>query len=153
MGWFDGFTRLALNTGFNLYDKNDDGLLTKEELGNGAMSTSESVDGGITKTIVLNAETFDSFDTDKNGSIDKTELHKGFGVEGGELSTGTIIAIVVGCIAVIGLVIGLAAYFSNRNAKKRKEEEQKFYEMQQKDNNNGNAGINLESAAKTQQIT
>ena len=68
------------------------------------------------------------------------------------LSTGAIIAIAIGCVAVIGLIIGLAAYFSSRNAKKRKEEERRFYEMQQKEKDNGNAVMNLQSAAKTQQI-
>lgn len=78
-------------------------------------------------------------------------MHKGFGVGEGP-STGAIIAIVIWCVAVIGLIIGLAAYFLSRNAKKRKEEEQKLYEMQQKEKNNGNAVMNLQSAAKTQQI-
>lgn len=151
MGLFDVIQRWALDTSFDLKDTNNDGLLTREELGHSSFSASESVNGQVTKETVLNAETFDSFDTDKNGVLDKKEVHKGFGVGEG-LNTGAIIGIIVACVAVIGLIIGLAVYFSNRNAKKRKEEEQKLYETQQKAKNNGNAAMNLKSGAKTQQI-
>lgn len=151
MGLLDFIKRGVLNAGFDNIDTNNDGFITKEELGDGSISASESVvNGQITKRTILNAKTFDSFDTDKNGALDKKEVHKGFGVGEG-LSTGATIAIIIGCVAVIGLIIGLAAYFSSRNAKKRKEEEQKLYEMQQKANNNGNAGLNLQSGAKSQQ--
>ena len=150
MGLFDCFKRWILDIGFNLNDANNDGLLTKEELGYSSISASESVNGQVVKQTTFDASTFDSFDTDKNGSVDKKELHEGFGVGEG-LSTGAIIGIIIGCVAVIGLIIGLAAYFSSRNAKKHKEEEQKFYEMQQKDKNNGNADLNLKSGTKEQQ--
>lgn len=153
MGFIDFVEKGALNASFSNIDSNKDGYISREELGSETVTVTKTVNG-VKQSTSLNQSTFESFDTDGNNSIDKHEFYKGFGVneESKGLSTGAIIGIVVGCIAVIGLVIGLIIYFSSRNAKKRKEEEQQFYEMQQRNNNNGNSGISMTSGANTQQI-
>ena len=129
-------------------DINNDGKISLGEcmyrFNNGQDIDLKAVDNDVAKALA-------KYDINNDGKITQEEIkaHDKEMSKSKGLSTGAIIGIVFGCIAVAGLIVALIYFLTKNNKKEVKKKEEKYsignsYDKEKKDVNSASAGNSLD---------